>query len=258
MDADEADSYVAFGLCGSAPARAGRGSCLCPIATPHSRSPRAGALVASQDPRRTNQAYDHAAMALEPATLREIGGPFLEALQLSPEARGPVDYQLNQLAELLPRPDAWATLGQGDVATLVLLTGDVLLTISREPATEEERSLVVTAYRLGITEVSYRRKRQRTVWDFQFRDRHPLRVEGWVDDPGAPGAAGTFDQAEALGRALARSIGWPILERPSVRDEEPRDDQPTNASSSKGKGPSRQQVTDLWGNPISKPRSRNR
>ncbi len=200
-------------------------------------------------------------MALDPQTLEEIGSGFLDALQLSAEARHRLDFQLNQLAELLPRPDTWATLGQGDEATLALLTGDVLLIISRETAAEEETHLVVSAQRLRISQVRYRRINQHTVWDFQLRDRDPLRVEGRMGYPIAPGKPETFDQAEAFARTLAANIGWPIVERASVRDQEPRDHELADTGSSAQSDSSRKQVTDVWGNPISKiskPKRRNR
>jgi hypothetical protein len=192
-------------------------------------------------------------MALTPTALREVGTGFFETLQLGAEARRLADDQLHQLAELLPEPDTWATLGRGDHATLVLLRGEVLLTVSQEMSTEEEPQLLVTAHRLRITEVTYRRKNQHTVWDFQFRDREPLRVEGRMNDPSAPGAAETFDQAEAFARTLAASIGWRIVEQALVHDQEPGDDELARAASSARDDASGQRVTDLWGNPLSKP-----
>ena len=111
----------------------------------------------------------------------------MEALELSAEARRRVEDQLTELAELLPIPDVWATLGQGDESTLALLAGDLLLTIGRGTATDEEGPLVVRCNPLRVTEVCFERKDQNTLWDFQFRDRDPLRVEGRMDYPGAPG-----------------------------------------------------------------------
>lgn len=207
-------------------------------------------------------------MALDPAMLREIGSVFLQELNLSAEARRVADYQLDQLAQLLPTPDTWAALGHGDEATLTLVSGDVLLTIGRETAAQDEPQLVVRAQRLRINEVRYRRNDQHTVWDFQFRDRGPLRVEGRMNNPSAPGtaspgdelydAAETFDQTEAFARALAASMGWRTIEQTPVRDDEPQDDEPTDAGSSGRSGPSRQRVTDMWGNPISKTKRRSR
>jgi len=195
-------------------------------------------------------------MRIAPATLREVGPAFCDALQLGGEARRLVGYQLDQCAELLPEPDTWAALGRGEMATLVLFSGDVLLTISREAATQGVPELAVTWHSVRVTEVTYRRGDQRTSWDFQFRDRKPLHVEGRMNDPSAPGAAQTLDQAEVFARALAASIGWPIPEPESVRDEEPQDDESPGAASSRRRHLSRQTVTDLWGNP--KPTRRNR
>lgn len=197
-------------------------------------------------------------MALDPATLEQIRTVFLEALQLGDEPRRLVDYQLNQLAELIPRPDTWATLGHGDEAALALLAGDVLLTITRETPTEEPGQLVVTSHRLHVTEIRHRRKNQDTVWDFRFRDRDPLRVEGRMGYPDAPDTAETFDRAEAFARALATSIGWQIDERASVAEQEPHEDELPEAGSPARRDRGRQQVTDLWGNPISKSKRGNR
>jgi hypothetical protein len=193
---------------------------------------------------------------IAPSTLREAGPAFFDALQLGGEARGLVDYEINQCAELLPEPDAWAALGRGEMATLVLLSGDVLLTISREAAAQEVGELVVTWHPVRVTEITYRRDDQRTSWDFRFHDRNPLHVEGRMDYPSAPGAAETLDQAEVFARALAASIGWPIPEPESFRDEEPHDDELPDAASSRRRHSSRQPVTDLWGNPKPKRRSR--
>ncbi len=182
----------------------------------------------------------------------------MEALELSAEARRRVEDQLTELAELLPIPDVWATLGQGDESTLALLAGDLLLTIGRGTATDEEGPLVVRCNPLRVTEVCFERKDQNTLWDFQFRDRDPLRVEGRMDYPGAPGAAETFDQREAFARTLASSIGWRIAERGSVRRHEPVEDELTDTGSPPRSEPGRRQVTDVWGNPLSKRRRRNR
>jgi len=195
-------------------------------------------------------------MALDRATLRAIASVYSEALQLGSEAARLVDDQLDQLAALLPRPDAWTTLGRGDGATVALLAGDVLLTLSRETAGEEQRQLVVTAHRLEVTEVAYRRADQHTRWDFRFRDREPLRVEGRMSYTGAADAAETVDQAEAFARALASSIGWRIVEQASAGDHGPHRDALTDPDSAARSGSSRRQVTDLWGNPISKPKRR--
>lgn len=168
---------------------------------------------------------------------------FIDALQLDAGARQLANRHLNQCAELLPEPETWAVLGRGELASLVMLSGDTLLTVSRETPVPNERQFVVTWNRVRVTEITFRRDDQRTSWEFQFRDRGPVRIEGRMDHPSAQDAAATFDRAEQLARALAANVGWPVPEEESFPDE--------------GLDrPSRQPVTDLWGNP--KPRRRNR
>jgi len=193
---------------------------------------------------------------MDHATVREMSDSFLAALQVGGEARRLVDYQLSQYAELLPEPDTWAVLGRGEMAALVLLAGDALLTISRGPTAEEESQVVVTWNPVRVAEITHRRDDERTFWEFQLRARNPLLVEGRVNYPSAPDARMTFDQAELFARALAARCGWPTPGQESFHVKAPSSDESPGADSSRLSRPSRQPVTDLWGNP--KPRRRKR
>jgi hypothetical protein len=184
-------------------------------------------------------------MSLDPATLREAAIAFSDALQPDEDARRLVEEQLDQLARVLPAADAWAALGRGDEATLALLAGDLLVTISRETAGDGEPQLVVTGHPLRVTEVSYRQKDQHTSWEFRFGDRDPLRIEGRI-------TAEAPDRAEAFAWELAVSIGWRAGEPASLATQEPQDEEPADAGSPPQGDAGPQRVTDLWGNPISK------
>jgi hypothetical protein len=184
-------------------------------------------------------------MSLDPATLREAGIAFSDALQPGPDARRLVEGQLDQLARVLPAADAWAALGHGDEATLALLAADLLMTVGRETAADGESQLVVTGHPLRVTEVTYRQKDRHTSWEFRFHDRDPLRIEGRI-------TAETPDRAEALARALAARIGWRTVEQIPVAGQEPQDEEPADPGSPPQGEADRQRITDLWGNPISK------
>ena len=189
-------------------------------------------------------------MSLDPATLREASIAFSDALQPGPGVRRLVEDQLDQLARVLPAADTWAALGQGDEATLALLAGDLLVTVTRETEGEGEHQLVVTGRPLRIAEVTYRQQDQHTSWEFRFHDRDPLRIDGRI-------TAETPDQAEAFARALAARIGWRTGERTPIASQEPQEDEPADPGSPPQGEADRQRITDVWGNPISKrPRRR--
>jgi hypothetical protein len=183
-------------------------------------------------------------MSLDPATLREAGIAFSDALRAGADARRVVEDQLDQLARVLPAADTWAALGQGDEASLALLAGDLLLIISRQAAPDGEPQLVVTAHPLRVAEVSYRQNDEQTFWEFRFHQRGPLRIEGRME-------AETPDRAEAFARALAVSIGWRIAEQTSIVSQGPDDEEPADAGAPRQADADRQRVTDIWGNPIS-------
>jgi hypothetical protein len=166
-----------------------------------------------------------------------------------------VEDQLDQLARVLPAADAWTALGHGDEATLALLAGDLLVTVSRETAGDGEPQLVVAGHPLRVTEVRYRQRDQHTSWEFRFHDRDPLRIEGRITAE-APDQAEGPDQAEAFACALAARIGWRTVEQTPLASQEPQDDEPGDAGSPPQAEADRQRITDVWGNPISRRKRR--
>ncbi len=145
--------------------------------------------------------------------MQAMGSAFFDALGLSPDthldARRLASHQLDQIAALLPEPDTWTVVGDGKDATLVLLVGDGLLTLSRELLRGSKRQLVVTCHPARVTEVRYRRDDLQTFWRFEFPSRPSLGVDGRMN-PAGPGEAETFDRAEAFARLLAPKVGWQI------------------------------------------------
>lgn len=152
-------------------------------------------------------------MAIDRATVGRLGGSFLDALRLDVDTqlttRRSVGYQLDQTAELLPEPDAWAVVGEREDAALLLLERDALFTITRVEPPEQDAQLLVTCRPFRLTEVAYRRWGQQTFWTFEFRHGDPLAIEGKLDYRNRPEDDETFDQAETFARALAARAGWP-------------------------------------------------
>ncbi len=167
-------------------------------------------------------------MAIKPETRKEIGGAFIDALGLDVDAqldaRRHVGYQLDQCADLLPEPDAWATRGHGEKAELLLLAGDVLFTVTREQS-GEDRQLVVASHPARLTEVTYRRSDRQTVWRFEFKHRRPLDIVGSINVQAHPDDAETFDQAESFARALAVPFGWAPPDNDATDQSKPADEE---------------------------------
>jgi len=151
-------------------------------------------------------------MAMQAATRQRLGGAFLNSLPLSSrDAREWAGYQFDMAADRLPEPEAWAVLGRDEAATLLLVAGDWIFTLTRKPLAAtglDSLEIVVASYPVRITAVRYRRQDLRTFWDFEFRWREALSIEGQINYRARPEDQETFDQPEALARALARRAGW--------------------------------------------------
>jgi hypothetical protein len=185
-----------------------------------------------------------------------LADAFLDALELSPdsqlEIRRWVAHQFDQTAALLPAPDTWTVLGRGERAALLMLAGDAVFTITREAPRGQELQLVASRQSAAVTDIRYWREGQTTVWRFDFRDRDPLEIDGRIHYRASPDEPETFDATEAFARSLAARAGWNPDQQP-IRT--------TDVSSTRESVPARsesprQQVTDLWGNPLSKRRKR--
>lgn len=92
------------------------------------------------------------------------------------------------------------------------------------------------------TPVSARRR-----WRFKFPDGSALAIDGTLTH-------GRRDDLDRFAADVMSEGGVPE----SVRDQEPHGDQPPDAAVSQRTDTRRQPVTDLWGNPITKPKRRNR
>lgn len=151
-------------------------------------------------------------MAIETATRKAIRGAFLDAVPLATlDAREWAGYQFELAADLLPEPEgqAWALIGRGADAVLLLFAGETLFTLTREAqAAGDALEVVVVSHPAKVAEVRYRREDRRTFWEFKFRSRDPLPIEGRIDHPAHPDDPETFDQRETLARALAGHAGW--------------------------------------------------
>lgn len=139
-------------------------------------------------------------MGIEAETRAAIVHAFLDALDRESQS---VEYQLAQVADLLPEPDVWTTDGHEDATRLLLLTGEALFTL-----TVEGEEVVANSHRPRVTHVKHRRSGRRTLWEFGIRDRDALTIEGRMDPPSTAGQSETFDQPEAFARALAACAGW--------------------------------------------------
>ncbi len=145
-------------------------------------------------------------MAVASTTLERISGAFFDALRLysdtDSEARQSLGGQLDEIAALLPEPDAWTVFGDGDDARVLLLADDALFTLGRQRGSGGTREFVVASHPAQVTEVGYRRSNEETFWKFQFRFRDSLGVNGRVDSSGEP------DGPEVFARVLAGRGGW--------------------------------------------------
>jgi hypothetical protein len=84
-------------------------------------------------------------------------------------------------------------------------------------------------------------------WRFKFPDGSALVVDGTLTH-------GRGDNLDKFAADVMSEVGV----QESARDDEPHGDQRPDAGVSKRTGWRRQAVTDLWGNPITKPKRRNR
>jgi hypothetical protein len=72
----------------------------------------------------------------------------------------------------------------------------------------EVPELVVGCELVRVTRATYRRIEQETIWCFQFRDREPLEVRGFISNPNSSDDPEQLDEAERFARALASRLGW--------------------------------------------------
>jgi hypothetical protein len=164
---------------------------------------------------------------MDPQTVDRIAS----ALRLDPDAR----RRLDPVAELLPEPDAWATVTTGSEAAVLLLAGEALFTVGRDAS---DPRFVVTCHRAEVTEVTCRRGERSSSWRFRFRDREPLAIEG--------------EEAEGFALALAARAGWHLDGRPVARPEPARAEPPPATPAHDPRGRRGEPVTDVWGNPLSR------
>ncbi len=82
-------------------------------------------------------------------------------------------------------------------------------------------------------------------WRFTFPDGSALAIDGTL----------RYGRRDELDR-FAADVMADVVVQESVRDQEPHDDQPLDTGASKRTGTTRQPVTDIWGNPITKPKRR--
>ncbi|MGH2886401.1 MAG: hypothetical protein ACRDPA_27500 [Solirubrobacteraceae bacterium] len=149
-------------------------------------------------------------MAIAPATLKQISDEFLRVHRFASEDEDTVRWQLALAAEFLPEPaeHGWIVNRSAGAAALHLLATEALFTLTAEASDQGDPRLEVASHRVCVTEVKYWRNRRRTHWDFGFRDRDPLTVEGRIGEPIQAGGQEPFDQPETFARALAKRAGW--------------------------------------------------
>jgi hypothetical protein len=138
-----------------------------------------------------------------PATRQKMSGTFLDALSLvDRDAREWASRsQFEMAADLIPEPDAWALLGLGEDAELVLIAND---SCSRSDARRHRFPRRRGLPSAEVTELGYRREDQRTFWHFkfrwdsEFRSRAALPIEGRIDSGARREDPETVDQPETL------------------------------------------------------------
>jgi hypothetical protein len=106
----------------------------------------------------------------------------------------------------------------------------------------ETRGLHGTVISLETSPVSGKRR-----WRFKFPDGSLLAIDATLTH-------GRGDDLDAFSAAVM----FDVWGQESVRDREPRSDQRPDTDVPKRTDWRRQPVTDLWGNPITRPKRRNR
>ena len=196
-------------------------------------------------------------MALADDTLGYMAGEFLDALELHGEGRRLAEIELERLGQILPEPEAWTAVGRDTDAMLLLLAGGGLLSIKRRSSGDREPKFAVTCRALDVTLTRYERDGQLASWQFELRNGDSIAIQGRMAASSPEGATEPYDRAEAFARALAARGGWMTVQRidpESGSEPETNDDEPSDMGAPAGPG-RREQVTDVWGNPIT-PRRR--
>jgi hypothetical protein len=173
----------------------------------------------------------------------------LERLQVrgSGEAGAAIREVLEEYADALTGGLRSAAFRETDRAAEILILGPGRISVVSvsfdEPSVRfEARGLQGTVISAETSPVSAKRR-----WRFSFPDGAVLAIDGTL-------AHGRRDDLDAFAAAaMLEAYG-----QEPVRDREPHGDQRPDTDAPKRTDWRRQPVTDLWGNPITRPKRRNR
>jgi hypothetical protein len=179
--------------------------------------------------------------------------------------------ELERTLGIVPEGAVWR-VGDLTVAVFALAPGDALFTITLEPAPEPGAvgGVTLSSRTVKSEEVlarlqwgDYLRipgedRWRRTHWTFRYPDQSDDQLEEWQR---VSGNVRTSSQPEALDRdeAYARELLARVRRHPvGVGSAEPTEQSRPAQGWAGPDAPPRQQVTDVWGNPLEKRRRKRR